>query len=69
MVWDGEMRAAREPRAQINPRYPARYEDVEESALEENLQQDPEAQRLIEVKEKLDAERKRRKHISNKKYR
>jgi hypothetical protein len=61
MVWDGEMRAAREPRAQT--------EDVEESVLEENLQQDPEAQRLIEVKEKLDAERKRRKHISNKKYR
>jgi hypothetical protein len=69
MEWDGQQRAAQEPRAKINRRFPARYEDSEEGVRGENLEPDPEAQWPINEKEKLDAERKRRKSISNKKYR
>jgi hypothetical protein len=69
MEWDGQQRAAREPRDRINRRFPAQYEDIEEIVREENLEPDPEAQRLIDEKEILDAERKRQKNILNKKYR
>jgi hypothetical protein len=57
MEWDGQQRVAREPRERINRRFPARYEDVKEGVRGENLEPDPEAQRLIDEKEKLDEER------------
>jgi hypothetical protein len=67
--WSGKEMATSAPRAKINRRFPAQYEDLEEGVRKENLEQDPEAQRIIKDKRKLDEERRRRKCISNKKYR
>jgi hypothetical protein len=60
---------AQAPRDRTNRRFTARYEDVEEGVRGENLEPDPEAQRLINDKQKIDEERKRHKRISDKKYR
>jgi hypothetical protein len=68
MEWDGQQRAELAPWDQINKKFPARYEDVEENVQEENLEPDPEAQRLLDDKQKIDAEKRRRKRILNKKY-
>jgi hypothetical protein len=63
------LRSAVAPRDWINWQFPARYEYIEEGLRRENLEPDPESQRLIDQQKEIDEEKRARKCIMNNKYR